>query len=87
MLVIKWAYPYANMEAHLNVSKVLYEPFNLRRVLANFIHILLEVLFYFKAAQSVTFDLLVLEIKLLFFFKNTVKILKSRLIYYHFLKF
>ena len=39
----------------------------------------------FKAAESVTFDLLILEIKFLFF-KNTVKILKFRYSFYHFRK-
>ena len=39
-----------------------------------------------KAAYSVTFDILILEIKFLFF-KNTVKILKFRLTFYHFYKF
>ena len=37
--------------------------------------VLLNVVTLFKAAQSVTFDLLILKIMFLFF-KNTVKILK-----------
>ena len=39
----------------------------------------------FKAAQSVTFDLLILEIMLLFF-KNTFKKLKFRYTFYQFRK-
>ena len=38
-----------------------------------------------KAAESVTFDLLIIEIMFLFF-KNTVEILKFRLTFYHFRK-
>ena len=38
---------------------------------------MLEIYAAFKAAKSVTFDLLILEIKFLLF-KNTVKILKFR---------
>ena len=38
---------------------------------------ILEVTSNFKVAYSVTFDILILEIKFLLF-KNTVKILKSR---------
>ena len=43
----------------------------------------LSVFGFLKAALSVTFDLLILKIMFLFF-KNTVKILKFRLTFYHF---
>ena len=47
-------------------------------VFQSYLDSLLDIkLTIFKAAQSVTFDLLFLEIKFLFF-KNTVKILKFR---------
>ena len=48
-------------------------------------HVQMIIVCPFKAAQSVTFDLLILEIMLLFF-KNTVKKLKFRYTFYQFRK-
>ena len=49
------------------------------------LHIFKVTLNAFKAAQSVTFDLLILEIMFLFY-KKTAKILKSGSTFYHFCK-